>query len=99
MDMRKRLHKHGGSKALDLPMHFVKKLPSDYVNIKEQNECLLVCPADKLTSMEEDPLFADFINALLADAMKNPSQLTDLREVWDAEWDDLLEGVDTDDED
>lgn len=43
--------------------------------------------------MESDPCFSLFIEPLLQDAMKNPSQLKNLEEVWDKEWDELRSGV------
>jgi virulence-associated protein VagC len=96
--LKKRLHQHGGSKALDLPVSFVKKLPTDTVSIEERDDCLIIRPQDGLTTMESDPLFAQFIQSLFLDAMKNPEKLKDLEEVWDEEWENLLEGVSDDEE-
>ncbi len=96
--LQKRLHQHGGSKALDLPSSFVKKLSNDYVKIEERENCLIIHPECELTSMESDPHFAHFIECLLMDAMANPAKLKDAKEIWDAEWDDLLKGVSEDEE-
>lgn len=96
--MQKRLHQHGGSKALDLPASFIKKMPTDFVFIEEKGNCLVIHPQDELTAMESDPLFAQFIQSLFIDAMKHPEKLKDLEAVWDKEWADLLEGVSDDEE-
>lgn len=98
MPLQKRLHQHGGSKALDLPSSFIRKLSTDFVLIEEKDNCLIVRPQDNLTAMESDPLFTQFIQSLFVDAMKHPEKLKDLEEVWDKEWDDLLDGVSDDEE-
>lgn len=95
--LQKRLHQHGGSKALDLPVSFIKKMSTDFVLIEEKGNCLIIRPQDELTAMESDPLFTQFIQSLFLDAMKCSEKLKDLEEVWDNEWDDLLEGVSDDD--
>jgi hypothetical protein len=95
---RKRLFKHGGSKAVDLPMdEFVKKHGSEEVTMEIRENGLFIY-LDALTNMESDPHFHLFIEALFQDAMKNPDQLKNLEEVWDGEWDELLKGVDGGDE-
>lgn len=43
-----------------------------------------------------DPLFVQFIQSLFLDATKHPEKLKNLEEVWDKEWEDLLEGVSDD---
>ena len=48
--------------------------------------------------MESDPRFHLFIEALFQDALSNPSELKNLEDVWDAEWDEILNGVDGGDE-
>ena len=98
MRIQKRLHQHGGSKALDLPISFIKKLSTDTVSIEEKDDCLIIRPQSELTAMESDPLFTQFIQSLFLDAMKHPEKLKDLEEIWDDEWDDLLEGVPDDEE-
>ena len=94
--IRKRLHRHGGSKALDLPSSFVKKLSSDYVKILVREGSLIIEPENDLDRIEEDPLFDKFIALLYQDALENPSKLKDVQEVWGKEWEELLSGV-TDD--
>lgn len=51
-----------------------------------------------LDTMETDPLFQQFIEAIATDAMRNPEKLHAIEEVWDDEWDDLLKGVEVDGE-
>lgn len=76
-------------------MSFIYSLPSNYVSIEEQVDgTLLISPVDELTSMESDPLFKQFLEGLHLDALKHPEKLKNFREVWDNEWDELLEGVD-----
>lgn len=96
--LQKRLHQHGGSKAIDLPVSFIKKLSSDIVMIEERDNCLIIWPQEGLNAMEVDPIFKQFIQSILLDAMQHPEKLKDLEEVWDKEWDDLLEGVSDDEE-
>ncbi len=98
LPLQKRLHSHGGSKALDLPISFIKKLPSDVVLIEERDNCLIIRPQDELNFVENDPLFKQFIQSILLDAMQHPEKLKNLEEVWDQEWNDLLEGVPDDDD-
>lgn len=96
--MQKRLHKHGGSKAVDLPASFIKKLSSDVVNIEIKGESLIIRGETELDRLESDANFKFFIDCLMQDALKNPQRLKDIREIWDEEWEDLLKGVSTDDE-
>lgn len=91
--LRKRLHKHGGSKALDLPTSFVKQLSSDYVTLIEKEGVLIIQPESELDRLEDDPLFEKFIHLLYEDALTNPSRLKDVKEVWGHEWDELLQDV------
>lgn len=46
--------------------------------------------ASGLDSMESDPLFATFINAIGINAMKHPDKLRDLSEAWSPEVIDLF---------
>lgn len=96
--IRKRLHRHGGSRALDLPSSFVNTLSSDYVRIVMRKGSLIIEPESELDQVESDPLFDKFISLLYQDALENPSKLKDVKDVWGGDWDDLLKGV-TDDED
>lgn len=46
---------------------------------------------DELSSMESDLLFAQFIDALHLNALKHPEKLKSIHEVWDDDWQQLLE--------
>ncbi|MBU4312780.1 MAG: hypothetical protein KJ706_08705 [Candidatus Omnitrophica bacterium] len=93
----KKLFKHGGSYAVDIPMDFVKHTNGDEVILECTSKKLSIRSKTELDTIESEPLFAEFINALAVDAMKHPEKLRDAKEVWDKEWDELLKGV-TDDE-
>ncbi|MDU9050270.1 MAG: hypothetical protein Q3M30_15605 [Candidatus Electrothrix sp. Rat3] len=90
----KKIFKHGGSWAVDLPMQFAKKLDNQSVVIETSPKGLLIRPKNELDTMEQDPLFRQFVRALGIHAMKHPEKLHDVEDVWDEEWADLLEGVD-----
>lgn len=94
----KTLFKHGGSYAVDIPIDFVKHADSKKVIIEATPQQISIRPATELDTIESEPLFAEFVNALAVDAMKHPEKLGDAREVWDREWDELLQGVTADDE-
>lgn len=94
----RKLFKHGGSYAVDIPMDFVKSAGTLEVIIEITPRRLNIRPKTKLDSIESDPLFAEFINALTVDAMKHPEKLYDAKKVWDKEWDALLKGVTGDEE-
>ena len=94
----KKLFKHGGSYAVDIPMDFVKHAGSNEVILEITTKKLSIRPKTELDTIESEPLFAEFINALVVDAMKHPEKLRGAKEVWDKEWDKLLKGVTADDE-
>lgn len=94
--IEKKLFKHGGSWAIDLPMQFAKELEGMSVVIEETPQGFLIKPKTELDAMEADPLFQRFVEAIAMDAMKHPEKLHDARDVWDDEWADLLKGVDVD---
>ena len=97
-EMVKKLFKHGGSYAVDIPKAFVKDAavkevilkitPKGEINISQKTE---------LDSIESEPEFAEFIKTIARDALKNPSKLKNVKEVWDKEWEELLKGVSCDD--
>ena len=91
--MQKKLFKHGGSYAVDLPISFVRDLPSHAVVVEKIGEKLVIAPKRELDTIEHEPEFKAFVAALLHDALKRPSKLRDVKEVWDEEWEDLLKGV------
>ncbi|MDI6758276.1 MAG: hypothetical protein QMD94_01155 [Candidatus Omnitrophota bacterium] len=97
--MVRRLFKHGGSYALDVPMDFVKRIGATTEVILESTpRGLNVHPKTELDNIESDPLFAEFVNALAVDAMKHPEKLREAKKVWDKEWGVLLKGVTADEE-
>lgn len=89
----KKLFKHGGSYAVDIPVDFVKQTGSHEVVLELIGKKLSIRPKSELDTIESDPLFAGFIHALAADAMKHPDKLRQAKEVWDKEWDNLLKDV------
>ena len=94
----KKLFKHGGSYAVDIPMDFVKHAGSNEVILEITPKKVSIRPKTESDTIESEPLFAEFINALVVDAMKHPAKLRSAKEVWDKEWDELLKGVTTNDE-
>ena len=91
--MQKKLFKHGGSYAVDLPMSFVRDAGTDSVLIERDNDKITIVPKRGLDTIEHEPEFKAFVSALLQDAMRRPSKLRDGTEVWDDEWDELLKDV------
>ncbi|HBL17587.1 MAG: hypothetical protein A2X36_09900 [Elusimicrobia bacterium GWA2_69_24] len=91
--MQKKLFKHGGSYAVDLPISFVRELDPKTVLIERQADRIVIAPKRELDTIEQEPEFAAFAAALLRDALRRPSKLRDAKEVWDKEWDELLKGV------
>jgi len=89
----KKLFKHGGSYAVDLPMEFVKHTGAIEVILEAAPEKVSIRPKTELDTIESEPLFAEFINALAVDAMKHPGKTRSAKEVWGKEWDNLLKGV------
>lgn len=96
--MVRKLFKHGGSYAVDIPMDFVRSVGTTEVILESTPERLSIRHKTELDSIESDPLFTEFINALAVDAMKHPEKLHEAKRVWDKEWDELLKGVTIDEE-
>lgn len=94
----KKLFKHGGSYAVDIPMDFVKRAGVKEVIIEKTVRGIRIRPKGEFDTIEADPHFSDFIQALAIDAMKHPKKLHDVKEVWDKEWDGLLKDVEVDEE-
>ncbi|GEM_PF-1050210 len=95
----KKLFKHGGSQAINLPKEFVKNLIDGEVLVVEVSPREIVIRGkSQLDTIESEPYFSTFIKAIAMNAMKHPEKLRDLNEVWGAEWDELLKGVTADDE-
>lgn len=91
--MQKKLFKHGGSYAVDLPISFVRELHAKTVVIERQQDRIVIAPKRELDTIEQEPEFKAFAAALLQDAMRRPGELRDAKEVWDREWDELLKDV------
>ena len=91
--MQKKLFKHGGSYAIDLPISFVRELNQKIVTIERLRDKIVIAPKQELDTIEHEPEFKTFVAALLQDAMHRPSKLRDIKEVWDKEWDDILKDV------
>ena len=91
--MGKKIFKHGGSYAVDLPISFVKNADIKEVIIESTSEKISIRPKTELDTIESEPMFSKFINVLAADIMKHPEKLRDVKKVWDKEWDELLKGV------
>jgi virulence-associated protein VagC len=95
--IEKKLFKHGGSYAIDLPKDFLKSR-SGKVIVKYDNNKLLILPQETADNIESEPEFKSFVKALVNDSLKHPGKLKDLTQVWDKEWDKLLKGVTVDDD-
>ncbi len=91
--IRKKIFRHVGSYAVDLPISFVKNVDIKEVIIESTSEKISIRPKTELDTIESEPMFSKFINVLAADVMKHPEKLRDVKKVWDKEWDELLKGV------
>ena len=94
----RKIFKHGGSYAVDLPISFIKHMECKEVILEYNPKKVSISPKTELDNIESEPMFSCFINALAADAMKHPERLRDVKEVWDKGWDELLKDVTVDDE-
>ena len=88
----KKLFKHGGSQAINLPKEFAKNLTDNEVILEVSLNEIVIRNKSKLDTMESDPHFATFIRAIALDAMKHPEKLHDLEEAWQ-DLDTLLKDV------
>lgn len=93
----KRLFKHGGSFAINVPRIFANN-GNNTVIVTASPGRVTIRHKTEADTVESDPLFSEFINAILIDALKHPEKLKDTKEVWDREWDELLKHVSVDDE-
>ena len=94
----KKLFKHGGSQAINLPKEFAQHLTDNEVFIEVSSNEIVIRNKSKLDTIESEPHFATFIKAIAMDAMKHPKKLRDLNEVWGSDWNKLLKGVSADDD-
>lgn len=90
---RRKLFDHGGSKALNLPKEAYQLFGDQEITVEVQEDGVFIY-LDTFANLESDPNFHLFVNALVQDAMQNPDQLKNLEDVWDKEWDELLDGID-----
>jgi len=95
--IEKKLFKHGGSYAVDLPKEFVKSKNTEVI-IKYDKDRMILVTKDTLENIESEPEFKTFIKALVEDSLKNPQKLKDMNKIWDKEWVKLLKDVDAEDE-
>ncbi len=103
MKFSKKLFKHGGSLAVVIPSEFTQLLASDEVTLEftvddNNNPSLIVKPTNELDTIESDPLFAVFLQAIYKNAMENPHTLKDSSELFNERVQKLIECVDTDDD-
>jgi virulence-associated protein VagC len=96
--IKRKMFQHGKSKAITLPKDFVDHVEGLEVVITYSPHQVCISPKPELDTIESDPLFVTFIQAIAHDAMKHPEKLKDLNEV-SKELDELLEGVPLDTED
>jgi len=81
----RKLFRHGNSKAVTLPKEFVKTVKGLEVIIEYSPNGVMISSKSRLDTLESDPLFATFIRAIAAEAMKHPERLRDPAEAWSPE--------------
>lgn len=103
MKINKKLFKHGNSLALVVPNEFTKRINSQNVTIEltvdeANNPVLTITPSNNLDTLEADPNFALFIEAIYQNALAHPQKLKDSKDVWPEDTFDLIKGVNIEDE-
>ena len=98
MKLTKKIFVHGGSKAIILPKEFTQNLSGVEVFIEVFQDQVVIQAKNKLDTLESDPLFETFIQAIAVDALKHPENLKDLNDEASLELDELLKDVPLDDE-
>ena len=83
--LMRKLFKHGNSKAITLPKEFVDTVKGREVVVVYSPEGVMISSKSRLDTLESDPLFAAFIQALAAEAMQHPERLRDPAEAWSPE--------------
>ena len=96
--MQKKLFKHGGSFAVDLPISFIREHNPKIVVVERLRDRIVIKPRRELDTIEQEPEFKTFVAAILHDAMHRPNKLREVKEVWDKEWDALLKDVQRDED-
>ena len=89
---KRKLFNHGGSKAVNLPKEATRIFGDQEITVQVQEDSVLIY-LDTFGNLESNPHFHLFVESLIQNAMQNPNQLKNLEDVWDKEWDDLLDGV------
>ena len=103
MKFNKKLFRHGGGHALIVPSEFMQLLSSDEVVIElmvdgAHSPILVIKPVEGLDSIENDPLFVSFIEAIYKNAMEHPDKLKDLSDVFTHRAKTLIMGIDIDED-
>jgi hypothetical protein len=83
--LTRKLFKHGNSKAITLPKEFADTVKGGEVVVTYFPEGVLISSKSRLDTLESEPLFATFIQAIAVDAMKHPEKLSDPAEAWSPE--------------
>ena len=96
--LTRKLFKHGNSKAITLPKEFVDTVKGREVVIQYSPAGVIISSRSRLDTLESDPLFATFIQALAAEAMKHPEKLRDPAEAWSPGVVELFNAMPHDDE-
>lgn len=96
--LTRKLFKHGNSKAITLPKEFVDTVKGREVVIEYSPEGVMISSKSRLDTLESDPLFATFIQAIAAEAMKHPETLRDPAEAWSPKVVELFKDMPHDDE-
>ena len=96
--LTRKLFKHGHSKAITLPKAFVDTVKGREVVIRYSPEAVIISSKSRLDTLEAEPLFATFIQAIAAQAMRHPEKLRDPAEAWSPEVVKLFNAMPYDDE-
>ena len=96
--LMRKLFKHGNSKAITLPKEFVDTIKGGEVVVRYSPAGVIISSKSRLDTLESDPLFATFIRAIAAEAMKHPERLRDPSEAWSPEVVKLFNAMPHDDE-
>ena len=89
----KKVFQSGGSIGIHLPKDFGLEAGQEVVIICNGNK-VVIKKEKNLDNLESEPEFDTFIKALVEHSLKNPEELDDLSNVWNSEWNELLDGVD-----
>jgi antitoxin component of MazEF toxin-antitoxin module len=94
-----KLNRAGGSRAAVLPAAWLERagIRDEAVLTETDAGILVASPSAGKRSLESQPSFAKFLAFLTEDALHHPDQLGDIGELF-AHDDELLEGVEPDDD-